>query len=154
MVARHQSHPTVDVVRIRVTPFEPNGSHPSTLAGFVSTLIDVTCDTDLLACARNTVLHEVSGDWVVFVDDGVEIQPRWVERLGRDLERASARPLVACSVGSSRHGGLDVAYRRTAIDVLGYFDEPASPTWTTDLEMQLRLVAAGFEVQRGDRCAA
>lgn len=150
MVARHQ-HPTVDVVRIRIAPTNPQSTHPSGLAGFVSALIDVTCDRDLLACARNTVLREVSGEWIVFVDEGVELRPPWVERLGRDLDRATARATVGCSVGTSPTGGLDIAYRRSAIDALGPFGEPGSSTWSTDLDMQLRLVAAGFEVQRGDR---
>ena len=153
MVARHQPHLAVDLIRLRVGQSEPDGGHPSTLAGFVSTMIDVTCDADLLTCARTTVLNEVCGEWIVFVDERVDLRPRWVEQLGRDLERASARPSVACSVGSARTGALDVAYRRAAIDLVGLFGEPTSESWTTDLEMQLRLVAAGFEVQRGDRGA-
>ena len=132
---------------------DPNTGHPSALAGFVATLIDVTCDVDLLACARNTVLHEVSGDWVVFVDAAVELQPRWLDGLRRDLALASTRPSVGCSVGSFDDGGLDVAYRRTVLDALGSFAD-GSADWTTDLDMQLRLTCVGFSVERGSRRTA
>jgi len=129
---------------------DPNTRHPSALAGFVSALIDVTCDVDRLARARNTVLHEVNGDWVVFVDAAVGLQPRWLDALGRDLALAGVRPAVGCSVGSIDDGGLDVAYRRSALDALGPFaDESAD--WTTDLDMQLRLTCAGFSVEQGSR---
>ena len=132
---------------------EPNTGHPSALAGFVSTVIDVTCDVELLACARDTVLHEVSGDWVVFVDAAVELQPRWLDALGRDLALAGTRAGVGCSVGSFDEGGLDVAYRRSVLDSLGPFADGVEE-WTTDLDMQLQLTCAGFSVERGSRHTA
>ena len=156
MIARHQPHPTVDVVRIRVPSSEPLAGHPSALAPFVSTLIDVTCDSDLRACARNTVLHDVSGDWIVFVDERVEMVSFWIDALGRDLAAASARGDIACSLGAggARAGGsVDVAYRRDVLELLGPFDEPPIDAWTTDLDMQLRIVAAGYEVRPGSRRA-
>jgi hypothetical protein len=116
----------------------------------VSTLIDVTCDADLVACAGNTVLHDVSGEWIVFLDHGVELEQRWIGTLGRDLARASSRPSVACSGGSPSGRALDVAYRRSSIDELGPFGE-CSDVWSTDLDMQLRLTAAGFAVEAGSR---
>ena len=42
--------------------------------------------------------------------------------------------------------------RRDVLDLLGPFGESAG-SWTTDLDMQLRLVCAGFEVDHGSRRA-
>lgn len=85
----------------------------------------------------------------MFLDGRVELQPRWIDALARDLAGDGARSSVACSTGSSM-GVLDVAYRRSAIDGLGPFAQ-RTDGWSTDFDMQLRLTAAGFTVEAGSR---
>jgi len=166
MALRHRRNLTVDIVRLCTSSATTGAARTDELGSLVGMLIDVRCDADFMAFARNSVLQESIGDWVVFVDESVELRRRWVDRLGRDLESIHDIELVACSVGAvetvgswssprlpGRPPGLDVAYRRSVLDRSGPFVACAESGWSIDMDMQLRLTSMGFVVQRGERSA-
>jgi hypothetical protein len=159
MALRHRRPLTIDVIRLCTGTIPVSAGPAVSLGTTVGLLVDVRCDADLLAFARNSMLRESLSDWVVFVDESVELGRRWMERLERDLDAVDGIDLIACSLPSTttsngRHiavPGLDVAYRRSVLDDAGPFEAPSTDGWTTDDEMQLRLTSMGFVVQRGER---
>jgi hypothetical protein len=159
MALRHRRPLTVDVIRVCPGSVPTVATPNADMGSIVGMLVDVRCEPDLAAFARNSVLQESVGDWVVFVDETVELGRRWAERLQRDLEAVHGIDLVACSLAATHshtgralvNPGVDVAYRRAVLDECGPFESPTVPGWSTDLELQLRLTARGHVVQRGER---
>ena len=124
------------------------------------------------AAARNVGLHASRAEWVAFLDDDVVPEPEWRARLAEDLERAG--PRAGGSQGNVRvplppdrpptdhernvHGleyakwaTADMAYRREVLVALGGFDERFPRAYREDADMGLRVVRAGFPIERGRR---
>jgi hypothetical protein len=124
------------------------------------------------AAARNAGWRAASADWVAFLDDDVVPAPGWRAALAADLAAAGDR--VAGSQGQVRvplPGGrrptdwernvagledarwatADLAYRRTALEAVGGFDERFRRAYREDTDLGLRLVTAGWEITRGER---
>ena len=124
------------------------------------------------AAARNTGWRATDATWVAFLDDDVRPPADWVERLHRDL--AACGPEVGASQGRIRvplpshrrptdwersTAGLeaavwataDMAYRRSALEDVGGFDERFPRAYREDADLGLRVVEAGWRIERGAR---
>jgi hypothetical protein len=69
------------------------------------------------AAARNAGWRRSTADWVVFLDEDVDLPANWVYRLEQDL--AAADDSVAAVPGDN----ADLAVRRSALEATGGFDE-------------------------------
>lgn len=126
------------------------------------------------AAARNCGWRATSSRWVAFVDDDVELTSSWRAELHEDLAHASERvggvqgridvPLPAerpptdwernvAGLMESVWITADMAYRRTALDAIGGFDERFVRAYREDADLAIRIRAAGYELQRGNRRA-
>jgi histidinol-phosphate phosphatase family protein len=124
------------------------------------------------AAARNTGWRVTASDWVVFLDDDVVPGPEWHARLADDLARLPAvvagsqarivvplpahrRPTDAergtAGLAEARWITADMAYRRSALDVVGGFDERFPRAYREDADLALRLIGAGYQVVDGRR---
>ena len=124
------------------------------------------------AAARNTGWRATDAQWVAFLDDDVVPPADWVERLERDLAACDAD--VGASQGRIRvplpadrrptdwersTAGLetavwataDMAYRRTALEDVGGFDERFPRAYREDADLGLRAVEAGWRIEHGAR---
>ncbi|MFE5922407.1 glycosyltransferase family 2 protein [Streptomyces sp. NPDC056468] len=125
------------------------------------------------AVARNAGLRGVrSADWVVFLDDDVQVGPHWCEQAVRDL--AEAPPTTAGVQGvitvplpggrrptdcERRTVGLatarwitsDMAYRTDVLREVGGFDERFRHAQHEDTDLALRVLDAGWGIRRGRR---
>lgn len=124
------------------------------------------------AAARNTGWRATSAEWVAFLDDDVISPPSWRAALARDL--AAAAPELAGSQGRivvplpaerrptdwerSVHGleraqwaTADMAFRRSALTLVGGFDERFPRAYREDADLALRLLEAGLRLSRGRR---
>lgn len=127
------------------------------------------------AAARNVGWRAAHSTWVAFLDDDVVPDPDWLERLSEDL--SDPDPEVAGSQGRLRVplpdgrrptdwernvAGLetacwataDMAYRRSALAEVGGFDERFPRAFREDADLALRMLAAGYRLERGQRTAA
>jgi cellulose synthase/poly-beta-1,6-N-acetylglucosamine synthase-like glycosyltransferase len=124
------------------------------------------------AAARNTGWQATAAQWVAFLDDDVVPPADWVALLERDL--AACDEDVGASQGRIRvplpadrrptdwersTAGLetavwataDMAYRRTALEGVGGFDERFPRAYREDADLGLRVTAAGWRIERGAR---
>lgn len=124
------------------------------------------------AAARNRGWRAAASEWVVFLDDDVVPGPGWAERLEADL--AGLPPEVAASQGrivvpldpgrrptdaerntaglaTARWITADMAFRRSALEQVGGFDERFPRAYREDADLALRLLAAGHRLVSGTR---
>jgi histidinol-phosphate phosphatase family protein len=125
------------------------------------------------AAARNAGWRAaVPSDWVVFLDDDVQVSGGWAGELAVDL--AGADPSVGGVQGTvevpwpdgqrpadSQRATLglagapwitaDMAYRRAALADVGGFDERFPRAYREDADLALRVAACGWELRRGRR---
>jgi hypothetical protein len=124
------------------------------------------------AAARNIGWRASDAPWIGFLDDDVIPPAGWGERLRADV--AAAAPdtgalAARVEVPLPRHrrptdwernvAGLagapfvtaDCACRRRALDAVDGFDERFPRAYREDTDLELRLIAAGWRVGRGER---
>ncbi|HZD38564.1 MAG TPA: glycosyltransferase, partial [Actinomycetes bacterium] len=127
------------------------------------------------AAARNLGWRLASAPWVAFLDDDVVPDPGWLEALAVDL--AGLGPGVAASQGrlrvppprdrrptdwernvsalaGARWITADMAYRRWVLAEVGGFDERFRRAYREDSDLALRVLRAGWRIERGRRTAA
>jgi histidinol-phosphate phosphatase family protein len=124
------------------------------------------------AAARNSGWRAASAEWVAFLDDDVEPPANWAEALERDLARAAAdvagvqgrievplprdrRPTDwernVAGLAGARWATADMAFRREALEAVGGFDERFPRAYREDADLALRLMDAGWRLERGER---
>ncbi|MGP4050538.1 glycosyltransferase family 2 protein [Streptomyces sp. 2A115] len=124
------------------------------------------------AAARNTGLRGVTSEWVVFLDDDVQVGPHWCEQLVHDLAEASpdtggVQGVVEVPLPKDRRptdwerntAGLagamwitaDMAYRAEALKRTGGFDERFRRAYREDADLALRVLDDGWRIHRGSR---
>ena len=124
------------------------------------------------AAARNLGWRASSAEWVSFLDDDVVPAVDWPARLVDDL--AGLGDGVAGSQGrlevplardrqptdwernvknleGARWATADMAYRRSALERVGGFDERFRRAYREDADLALRMAAAGYRLVRGSR---
>ncbi|MFL5855541.1 MAG: HAD-IIIA family hydrolase [Solirubrobacteraceae bacterium] len=124
------------------------------------------------AAARNVGWRAARAEWVAFLDDDVVPSATWTADLAADL--AAANRAVAAVQGQVRVprprdrratdwersvAGLedarwitaDLAVRRAALADVGGFDERFPRAYREDADLGLRLVDAGWRIERGRR---
>ncbi|MFF5701461.1 glycosyltransferase family 2 protein [Streptomyces sp. NPDC012794] len=125
------------------------------------------------AAARNAGMREAGpAPWIVFLDDDVVPGPAWGRELARDLASASrdtaavtARidvPLPVrrrptdwerntAGLATARWITADMAFRRTALEASGGFDERFRRAFREDADLALRLLDGGWTLASGTR---
>jgi histidinol-phosphate phosphatase family protein len=129
------------------------------------------------AGARNVGWTAGRAEWVAFLDDDVEPPFEWRALLAADLTSVHADPSVAGSQGrifvplpvhrppTDRErdvGGLagarwitaDLAYRRTALQAVGGFDERFRRAYREDSDLALQVTASVGTIAAGTRTVA
>ncbi|NGN70284.1 glycosyltransferase, partial [Streptomyces sp. A7024] len=126
------------------------------------------------AAARNAGWSTAGAPWTVFVDDDVQVGPRWYAELADDLAAASpdvggvqgtlhvplprdrrATDWERSSAGLARALWVtaDMAYRTEALKQVGGFDERFPRAFRKDADLALRVLDAGRRIRRGSRLA-
>jgi len=124
------------------------------------------------AAARNAGWRVVGAPWVVFLDDDVQVEPDWADRLATDLAAADETtggvqgrltvPLPVDRAPTDWERGTagleraawataDMAYRATALKETGGFDERFPRAFREDADLALRMLDAGWSLHRGQR---
>jgi glycosyltransferase involved in cell wall biosynthesis len=124
------------------------------------------------AAARNAGWRKTSAEWVVFVDDDVELAADWAARLASDLAGQPAdvagvqakirvplpahrRPTDAerntAGLASAVWITADMAYRREALERVGGFDERFRRAYREDADLAVRIQRCGWRLVRGRR---
>ena len=124
------------------------------------------------AAARNVGWQAANHEWVAFLDDDVLPDPDWLVRLHADLSTAAAhvggvqgalrvplpadrRPTdwerVTAALADGAWITADMAYRRSALEATGGFDERLPRAFREDAELAHRVRNAGFELVKGAR---
>ncbi|MEV4461085.1 glycosyltransferase [Microbispora sp. NPDC049633] len=124
------------------------------------------------AAARNAGWRAATTPWVVFLDDDVVPGPGWLRALTEDLARlpenvggsqgqlevplpADRRPTDAerntAGLAGAHWITADMAYRRTALEATGGFDERFPGAYREDADLALRVENAGFSLVKGER---
>jgi HAD superfamily hydrolase (TIGR01662 family) len=127
------------------------------------------------AAARNVGWRASHADWIAFLDDDVVPARNWYETLVLDLARLG--PEVAASqarlhvplpsdrkptnwerdvAGLERSAYItaDMAYRRAVLEAVGGFDEHFELAYREDADLALRVLDAGYRIERGARVTA
>lgn len=124
------------------------------------------------AAARNAGWRRGGAEWVAFLDDDVEPSPTWRADLAEDLRGRSdavggvqgrlrvplpmnRRPTDwernTHGLERARWATADMAYRRTALESVDGFDERFPRAYREDADLALRVLEAGFRLERGRR---
>jgi histidinol-phosphate phosphatase family protein len=124
------------------------------------------------AAARNVGWRAAEADWVAFLDDDVEVSADWWPALLADLagqppEVAGVQGRITVPLPADRRptdferstAGLagarwitaDLAYRRSALQAVGGFDERFRRAYREDSDIALRMLDAGYRLRIGDR---
>ncbi len=124
------------------------------------------------AAARNLGWRATDAAWVAFLDDDVVPPDDWVALLERDLAACDADvgacqgrlcvPLPAdrrptdwerstAGLETAVWATADMAYRRAALEDVGGFDERFPRAYREDADLGLRVVSAGWRIERGAR---
>ncbi|MGI5289602.1 glycosyltransferase family 2 protein [Nonomuraea polychroma] len=127
------------------------------------------------AAARNAGWRAADTPWVVFLDDDVIPEPGWAEAVWKDLvdlpeDVAGSQGRIVVPLPSGRRptdaerntAGLadalwvtaDMAYRRSALEEAGGFDERFPRAYREDADLALRVARAGHRLVRGERVTA
>ena len=124
------------------------------------------------AAARNAGWHAAGAEWVAFLDDDVVPARDWGRALMDDL--GELPELIGASQGQvevplpfgrrptdwergtaglqdARWATADMAFRRSALRAVGGFDERFPRAYREDADLGLRLVRAGYGIERGRR---
>lgn len=124
------------------------------------------------AAARNAAWRRSRATWIAFLDDDVQVDGDWLERLRADL--AELPPEVAASQGRiavplaahrrptdwernvaglerARWATADMAYRRRVLEEVGGFDERFPRAYREDADLGLRVTDMGYAIVRGRR---
>jgi HAD superfamily hydrolase (TIGR01662 family) len=123
------------------------------------------------AAARNTGWRAASSDWIAFLDDDVRLPGNWSDLLVKDLEQpdqvAAVQGRIVVPLAADRRptdwerstAGLegakwataDMAYRRSALEHAGGFDERFPRAYREDAELALRVRRGGRRLVVGER---
>jgi histidinol-phosphate phosphatase family protein len=124
------------------------------------------------AAARNLGWRRTTTPWVVFVDDDVVPGRTWRAELVADLENlpwqvvgSQARVRVpgpasgpptdwernVAGLETAQWATAELAYRRSALEEVGGFDERFPRAFREDADLGLRMVEAGYVIVRGER---
>ncbi len=124
------------------------------------------------AAARNVGWRAASAQWVVFLDDDVEVEREWPAALAHDLAglstgTAASQGRIVVPLAQDRRPtdwernvrGLedavwataDMAYRCSVLERLGGFDERFARAYREDADLALRALRAGWRLERGAR---
>ena len=127
------------------------------------------------AAARNAGWRAVRSEWVAFLDDDVVPRPDWAQRIADDLRELPSdvgasqgrievplptdrRPTDfergTAGLATARWITADMAYRRTALERVGGFDERFGRAYREDADLALRVIAAGYRIVTGQRRTA
>ncbi|GGA55256.1 haloacid dehalogenase [Pseudoclavibacter endophyticus] len=126
------------------------------------------------AAARNRGWRAIdpSVEWIAFLDDDVELPATWARELAADL--AACPPEAGASQGrivvplpegrrptdwerntaslqDAEWATADMAYRRSALDRVGGFDERFPRAYREDADLAVRVRRAGYRLERGNR---
>ncbi|MFJ8544741.1 glycosyltransferase [Streptomyces sp. NPDC093586] len=124
------------------------------------------------AAARNTGIRAVTSPWTAFLDDDVQVGPHWCDQLVQDLAEAApdtgaVQGVIAVPLPGERRptdwergtAGLaqarwitaDMAYRTDVLKRVHGFDERFPRAFREDADLALRVLDAGWRIQRGRR---
>ncbi|MET8158147.1 glycosyltransferase [Sphaerisporangium sp. NPDC005289] len=124
------------------------------------------------AAARNAGWRAATTPWVAFLDDDVVPRPGWRDALAADLADlpgdvagsqgrlrvdppSGRRPTDAerntAALAGAAWATADMAYRRSALDRVGGFDERFPHAYREDADIALRLLKAGYGLAKGRR---
>jgi len=124
------------------------------------------------AAARNAGWRAGRAEWAAFLDDDVLPPPGWRARLAEDLTAAGEdvagvqgrievplphgrRPTDwernVEGLARARWATADLAYRRSALEAAGGFDERFTRAYREDADLGLRVTGAGWRIERGAR---
>ena len=124
------------------------------------------------AAARNAGWRKTSAEWVVFLDDDVELPADWAVQLQSDLSGQPAdvagvqarirvplpthrRPTDAerniAALADAVWITADMAYRREALERIGGFDERFRRAYREDSDLAVRLLSCGWRLVHGRR---